>query len=93
MIVLGGSDRKNDVGLDFIFQLNLFVKAEVFDAEHLIRRALFGQKHTLVALNLQNQMNADDFLQRYSSAGLIITNEPTYKLPELNFPIPGHVCK
>lgn len=91
--MLGGSDRKNDAGLDFIIQLNPFVRADDSDAEHLIRRSLFGQTHTLVALSIQNNMNADDFIQRYASAGLIMTSEPDYKVPDLNFTIPGHSCE
>ena len=87
--MLGGSDRSKD-GLDFILQLNLFVKAHVIDAEHFIRRALFGRSHTLIAMNAQDGMNEETFVERYASAGLIMTREPKYELPELHFPIPGH---
>ena len=91
--MLGGSDRKNDVGLDFLFQLNPFVRADDSDAEHLIRRSLFGEKHTLVGMVLQNNMKEVDFLNRYSSAGFTVINEPSYKLPEFHFPIPKHTCE
>ena len=82
--MLGGSDRPNGVGLDFILQLNLFVKAEAIDAEHLIRRALFGKSHTLIAINAQDGMDAGKFTERYASAGLIITSEPSsYWFPRM----------
>ena len=93
MVVLGGSDRKDDVGLDFLFQYNPFVRADDSDAEHLIRRALFGQKHTLVALSLQDNMYAGTFVNRYAPAGLMIIKEPSYNLPEMHFPIPKHSCE
>lgn len=88
--MLGASDRKDDVGLDFLIQVNPFVHAHGIDAEHMIRRALFGPNPTLVALTVQDGMDAAIFMKRYATAGLIVTTEPGYKLPELNFPIPGH---
>ena len=91
--MLGGSDRKNDVGLDFLFQLNPFVRADDSDAEHLIRRSLFGEKHTLVGLSLQDNMYAGSVVNRYSTAGFIVLKEPGYALSALKFPIPKHTCK
>jgi hypothetical protein len=88
--VLGGSDRPT--GLDFLFQLNIFVNGHVIDAEHLIRRALFGS-NTLVSINLQTGMDGAGFVNRYATAGLIVNAENKYSLPEFHFPIPGNTCK
>lgn len=92
--MLGASDRKDGIGLDFLFQLNPFVKADGIDAEHMIRRALFGRTPTLVSITVQDGMDLTTFMERYATAGLIISNEPNYgQLHEFNFPIPGHSCK
>lgn len=92
--MLGGSDRKDDIGLDFLFTVNPFVHAAAIDAEHFIRRAIFGPNPTLVSLTAQDGMDLDAFMNKYASAGLIITTEPDYNtLSELHFPIPGHTCE
>lgn len=90
--MLGASDRRNGEGLDFLFQNNLFVKASSIDAEHMIRRALFGESRTLVSMNAQNGMDADAFLQRYAQAGLTIGAENSYRLPEFGMPESGFTC-
>eukprot|EP00804_Cyclotella_cryptica_P018261 CCRYP_005973-RD/>CCRYP_005973-RD protein AED:0.04 eAED:0.04 QI:190/1/1/1/1/1/5/1468/647 len=87
--MLAASDRSNDVGLDFLFQNNNFVKASSIDAEHLIRRALFGQSQTLISITTQNGMDADSFVKRYAQAGLSIGVENSYKLPEFGMPESG----
>ena len=90
--MLAASDRPNDVGLDFLFQNNNFVKASSIDAEHLIRRALFGESHTLVSMTAQNGMDVDSFVKRYAQAGLTIGVENSYKLPEFGMPESGFTC-
>lgn len=90
--MLGASDR--DVGLDFLFTVNPFVHANAIDAEHFIRRALFGPNPTLVSLMAQDEMDIDAFVNKYATAGFIYTTEPMYQtLTELHFPIPGHSCE
>lgn len=90
--VLAAHNRPNDKGLDFLFQCNNFIPASSIDAEHLIRRALFGHSHTLVSITTQSGMDADAFLKRYSQAGLSIGVENSYKLSEFGMPDKGFYC-
>lgn len=90
--VLAAHNRPNDIGLDFLFQNNNFVVASSIDAEHLIRRALFGQSQTLVSITAQSGMDADVFVKKYSQAGLTIGVENSYKLPQFGMPEKGFTC-
>ncbi|KAL9180899.1 hypothetical protein ACHAXT_009704 [Thalassiosira profunda] len=87
--MLGASDREG-LGLDFLFQCNPFVKAGAVDAEHMVRRALLGDSHTIVSVTLQDGMNADEMLERYAAAGLTIGTPYGQAAPEIGYPEKGH---
>jgi hypothetical protein len=82
--VLGVSGNEE---MDFLFQTNPFVHHDDFDAEHMIRRALFGNVHTLVSMT-----GAERFIEQYASAGLNGVTDRTYNLPEFNMPESGYYC-
>jgi len=83
--MLGAADT--ETGLDFLFVQNPFVSGDELDAEHLIRRALFGKDHTVVSINSQGknfQVNA--LLSTYAAAGLTIANIFSDSSPEIGYP-------
>ena len=91
--MLGVNDREeNELGLDFLFQCNNFVKADAVDAEHLIRRALLngGSSRTIISMNVQKDMDGEAFIERYSKYGLSIGNVYQEALPELGIPESGY---
>ncbi|KAL9183031.1 hypothetical protein ACHAXT_004818 [Thalassiosira profunda] len=83
--MLGASDR-GSLGLDFLFQCNPFVKANSVDAEHMVRRALLGDSHTIVSITHQDRMNNDKMLERYAAAGLTIGTPYGQAAPEIGYP-------
>lgn len=90
--MLGASDR-NGLGLDFLFQCNPFVKAGGVDGEHMVRRALLGESHTVVSITLQNGMDQKAMLEKYAAAGLSIGTPYGRSPPELGIPEKGFKCK
>ena len=89
--MLGVADRPEELGLDFLFQCNPFVTASAVDAEHLIRRALLGNSHTIVSMTSQGRggVDTDAFLEKYASIGLtfgIIVHEAE---TEIGYPDKG----
>lgn len=84
--MLGASDRPDDLGLDFLFLCNKFVKASYLDAEHMIRRALLGKSHTLVSITVQDGMNEAEFLENFASYGFNIGKNLDDAPPELGIP-------
>ena len=89
--MLGASDRPDD-GLDFLFLCNPFVHAKAVDAEHMIRRALLGNVHTVVSMTGQDGMNGDVMLERYAHAGLSLGNVFGNTPPEMGMPDKGFKC-
>ena len=84
--MLGASDRPDELGLDFLFLCNKFVKATYLDAEHMIRRALLGKSHTLVSITAQDGMNEAEFLENFASYGFNIGKNLDDAPPELGIP-------
>jgi hypothetical protein len=92
--VLGAADRDElELGLDFLFVCNPFVKASAFDAEHLIRRALLGKSHTVLSITVQDGlMSKEAMLENYATAGLTIGTSFGDSVPELGIPEKGYRC-
>jgi len=90
--MLGVSDRPDDLGLDFLFVCNPFVHSEAVDAEHVIRRALLGNSHTVFSITVQdkNTMSKEAFLEKYAGAGLTIGTPFQDAVPELGIPDRGY---
>lgn len=92
--MLGVSDRPDDLGLDFLLVCNPFVQATSVDVEHLIRRALLGNSHTVLSLTVPKgmQKKSDAYLEKYSAAGLTFGTPFQDALPELGYPQKGYKC-
>ena len=92
--MLGAADRDElELGLDFLFVCNPFVKASAFDAEHLIRRSLLGKSHTVLSITVQDGlMSKEAMLENYAAAGLTIGTSFGDSVPELGIPEKGYKC-
>lgn len=91
--MLGASDRPDDLGLDFLIQCNPFVKSENIDAEHLVRRALLGNSHTVVSITPQKDTSVELMLEKYAAAGLTFGTPFQDAVPELGIPEKGYKCE